>query len=54
MLYDRHMLKQSAEESGCAPEQLQCNLESLNSMVRPDLAVLHTDVTRTMQGSAAI
>lgn len=29
----RHMLKQSAEESGCAPEQLQCNLESLNSMV---------------------
>lgn len=29
----RHMIKQSAEESCCAPEQLQCNLESLDSMV---------------------
>ncbi len=28
------MLRQSAEETGCAPEQLQCNLESLNHMVR--------------------
>ena len=31
----RHMIKQSAQESGCAPEQLQCNLESLDTMVGP-------------------
>ena len=29
------MIKQSAQESGCAPEQLQCNLESLDTMVGP-------------------
>eukprot|EP00891_Asterochloris_glomerata_P002793 jgi/Astpho2/2793/e_gw1.00050.56.1_t len=29
----RHMIKQSAEENGTRPEQVQCNLDSLNSMV---------------------
>lgn len=30
----RHMLRQSAEETRSPPEQLQCNLDSLNRMVR--------------------
>ena len=30
----RHMLKQSAEENHTSPEQLRCNMDSLNAMVR--------------------
>lgn len=30
----RHMLKQSAEEQGTSPAQLQCNMDSLNQMAR--------------------
>ena len=30
----RHMLRQSAEENHSPPDQLQCNLDSLNAMVR--------------------
>lgn len=30
----RHMLRQSAEETGCPREQLEANMESLNCMVR--------------------
>ncbi|KAK9809882.1 hypothetical protein WJX72_001000 [[Myrmecia] bisecta] len=29
----RHMLKESAQETGCPPSQLQCNMDSLNAMV---------------------
>lgn len=30
----RHMLKQSAEENGTSPEQMQHNTDSLNAMVK--------------------
>jgi superfamily II DNA helicase RecQ len=30
----RHMLRQSAEEQNTAPAQLECNMDSLNHMVR--------------------
>ncbi len=30
----RHMLKQGAEEHRTAPAQLECNMDSLNQMVR--------------------
>ena len=29
----RHMLRQSAEENHSPPDQLQCNMDSLNAMV---------------------
>ena len=32
------MLKQSAEENRTAPEQLRCNMDSLNAMVLPPRA----------------
>ena len=35
----RHMLKQSAEENHTSPEQLRCNMDSLNAMVGPAAAV---------------
>ena len=30
----RHMLRNSAEQTRCLPAQLQCNIDSLHSMVR--------------------
>ena len=39
----RHMLKQSAEENRTAPEQLRCNMDSLNAMVLAPAADMWVD-----------
>ena len=41
----RHMLRQSAQENGTPETQLQCNMESLNSMARIDCGLLGRDAS---------
>lgn len=48
----RHMLKQSAEENGTSPEQMQHNTDSLNAMVRLCM-VLQLASLRSVHSNAA-
>ena len=43
----RHMLKESAIEKNTAPEQLACNMDSLNQMVSHRCRLVLVEATRS-------